>query len=156
MDPWLEPVVASGGLMQVYKLAFHGTKYSITVNVQDDVLTIEVEQEKRHAGGAANSPAPTSRISRARWVPAHTKETRGDHSRLNIHCLYVVAVKNVPLDWEFWAFLKLCAHAHHGAQHWLRLGLRRPPHLPGSEHSVLESSARRFVCMLITFNRSRA
>ena len=82
----MEPMVRTGGgsggggLMQVYKLAFHGTKYSITVNVQDDVLTIEVEQEEApHARGAANSPAPTSRISRARWVPAHTKETRGDH-----------------------------------------------------------------------------
>ena len=48
----MEPMVRTGGgsggggLMQVYKLAFHGTKYSITVNVQDDVLTIEVEQEE--------------------------------------------------------------------------------------------------------------
>ena len=32
--------------MQVYKLAFHGTKYSITINVEDGVLTIEVEQEE--------------------------------------------------------------------------------------------------------------
>ena len=49
----MEPMVRTGGsggggLMQVYKLSFHGTKYSIT-SVQDDVLTIEVGRRAPHA-----------------------------------------------------------------------------------------------------------
>jgi hypothetical protein len=31
----MEAPQQQAGLMQVYKLAFHGTKYSITLNVQD-------------------------------------------------------------------------------------------------------------------------
>ena len=42
----MEAPQQQAGLMQVYKLAFHGTKYSITLNVQDGILSIEVEQEE--------------------------------------------------------------------------------------------------------------